>query len=386
MYSLLREKVQNCQKYPKTQKVARAPLIHEGYPGQFNLSFSEYHWLQEYGNYVNFNHDHCISTIQSCIRLTDFPSIHREEGYWYLGVFELADVYGALSFARKVDYGLVYREQIRSFIDFLMQNSIPKESLYVSYCTGGSVAMLTKGKYSFNFVVPEDDFSKQAFLEEGILEENLIPDASRDTFLALHLYRPTLWGYRNEIFFNRGTKKHQKLLEIGTVEKLFWKPVYNGDTSDAKNIIRIEESANSSFFVTGIGLERLCMVTNNLERVHDIDYIKSFYDLIYTQTRRNNFLFGESLRALHRIYADILKFNISNLSKQRRYKINRLVRNVLESKFDQSKIQDLLKIHTITQPWHPELEEGIELTLRKINEYQNNSSSLQNSLENERRR
>ncbi|MBI2631874.1 hypothetical protein HYW75_02635 [Candidatus Pacearchaeota archaeon] len=211
-YSDLREQIQAWPKHEGTQKVVRAPIIHEGFPGQFNLSFSEYHWLQEFENYVQFNHDYCISTVQSCIRLADFPFISGEEGYRYLGVFELADVYGALNFARKVDYSLLYRAQIRSFVDFLVQEGIPKEFVHASYCTGGNVDMLTNGKYTFQFQVPKDLFSKDAFLEAGVPKENLIPDTSRNTFLALHLYRPTMWGYRNELFVDIGINKKKDCL------------------------------------------------------------------------------------------------------------------------------------------------------------------------------
>ncbi|MBI2631875.1 hypothetical protein HYW75_02640 [Candidatus Pacearchaeota archaeon] len=159
------------------------------------------------------------------------------------------------------------------------------------------------------------------------------------------------------------------MLDIGTAELLFWKPRYRESETEARNIIGLKEDNNSSFFITGIGLERLCMATNSLERVQDIDYIKPFYNLMEQQIGKRNFLAGESLRALHRIYSDILKFSIPTLSRQRRYKINRLIRNILEAQITSSEIERLLKIHTETQPWHPELAKGIDFTLYKIEVY-----------------
>lgn len=370
-YAELREQVQTWPKHPGTKSIVRAPLIHEGFPGQFNISFSEYHWLQEYGNYVNFDHDYCISTIQSCIRLNDFSFINENEDYKYLGVFELSDVYGALTFSTDVDYSGIHLTQIKNFVDFLVQIGIPKNSVYASYCTGGSVSMLTKEKYIFPFIVPEDVLSKKAFLDAGVSEENLIPDASRNTFLALHLYRPTPWGYRNEIFVDLGKNKQKKLLDVGTAEFIFYKPIYKSDESRAENIIGLEERTKLNFFVTGVGLERLCMAANDLERVHDVDYIKPFYDYLENQTGKRDFLVGESLRALHRICSDILKYNISALSKNRRYKINGLARNVLKARLTSMQIKDLLSIHSQTQPWHPELEKGIDFTIKKIEIKQN---------------
>jgi hypothetical protein len=380
-YQELRLKTQCWPKHQWTKTVARAPLIHEGFPGQFNISYSEYYWLKEYGNYINFDHTLCIQSIQSCIRLNDFPSINGNDGYRYLGVFELADVTGAVSFSYldQPSYApqpsdarsTKHHEQIESFLKYLKFLRIPRDQIYASYCAGGSVSELTNGKYIFPFRVPEDSMSREAFLSAEVPEENLIPDTSRNTLLALHLYRPTLWGYRNEVFVNLGTKKKQKLLDIGTAEVLFWKPIFQGDESQAQNIIGLEENTTSNFFITGVGLERLCMTVNNLERVHDADYIKPFYDCLQKQTGTRDFLAGESLRALHRIYSDILKYNIPPLSRQRRYKINTIIRNVLDARLSSSQIRDLLKVHTETQPWHRELEAGIDFTIRKIETYQN---------------
>ena len=40
---------------------------------------------------------------------------------------------------------------------------IPKESVYPSYAKGGCIKEITQGKYPFDFLIPEDSLSKNAF-------------------------------------------------------------------------------------------------------------------------------------------------------------------------------------------------------------------------------
>lgn len=67
-YADLRDKLIAWPKYPGTRPVLRAPLITAGFPGTFNMSYTEHHWLQEYGSYTDWDHDYAVSTVQSCVR------------------------------------------------------------------------------------------------------------------------------------------------------------------------------------------------------------------------------------------------------------------------------------------------------------------------------
>ena len=79
-----RERIQNWPKHSEIVKVERAPIITPGFPGTFNLSFTEDPWLKEYGKFVDFDHDYHFSTIQSCIRPNDFPLLHTAASWKYL--------------------------------------------------------------------------------------------------------------------------------------------------------------------------------------------------------------------------------------------------------------------------------------------------------------
>jgi len=364
-YKILRELVQNHSKYEGCVKVARAPLIHDGFPGTFNLSFTEYPWLKEYGGFVDFDHDYVFSTVQSCIRPNDFPLLHTVDSWKYLGVFEIADLTGAVSLSKKPDYNELQKWQIRELIDFLKKVGIEQDRVHPSYCVGGTVKELTGGRYSFDFLVPKDEISRKAFLEAGVPEKNLIPDRSRDTFLSLHLHRPSPWGYRTEVNVTLGDCNKDELLDIATTEYIPWRPIYTGSDNSKENIIGLEES-ESGFAISAVGLERLCMAINAFPTVRDVDYISQIYDGYGVIDEAQDELAVESLRALHRIYADVISYGCKP-GRHRKEKIRKMLSNIPD--FDKEKLRELLKIHSQTQPWHPELREGIEPTIEKIEMY-----------------
>ena len=62
-YGELRKFLAGVEKYPGCKKYKRAPLVHEGFPGTFNLSFTEYDMFKEYGGYSEFSKDLIFSTI-----------------------------------------------------------------------------------------------------------------------------------------------------------------------------------------------------------------------------------------------------------------------------------------------------------------------------------
>jgi hypothetical protein len=371
-YSMLRTDLQNRDKFGGCIKVERAPLIHEGFPGAFNLSFTEYHWLKEYGKYIDFDHDFIFSTVQSCIRPDDILLVGTEKSWKYLGVFEMADLSGAVALKTRDIRSLSHADGISSLVYVLQELDIPSEKIYPSYFAGGKVVDLTKGRYPFDFNIPEDEVSVEEFLGVGIPEENLIPDRTTDTFLAVNLKREeqnwgvstvyTGWGYRNEIHVDVGPKGNKILLDIGTFERFYWRPIYKGD-----RIIGLG-NITCDFSIGAIGLERLCMAANELPRIQDVDYIAPFYEKMRQLFGGENLIAGESLRVLHRIYSDIVKLSIADIGRHRKARINKLLKNIPKS-FSLDSLTELLQVHSQTQPWHTNLEQGIEPTIERIAEY-----------------
>jgi len=374
-YQELREYMQNLEKFPGCEKRARAPLIHKGFPGTFNLSFTEYEHLKEFGNFSNFNKDFIFSAIQSCIRPQDIDeNLKNGKGLWkYLGIFEMADLAGQIVLSGKNKAEELHLYQIKRLVKMFNELGLDLTRIYPSYNAGGSVSELTKGKYNFDFIIPEDTLSKESFIAEGIPAENLIADKTRDTFLSLHLNMKSPWGYRNEINYNIGTKENPQLLDIATLERCLWFPKYNGEEKSL-NICGLTE-IDHTINVSGIGLERLCMAINKLSNVQEVDYIKSFYDSFRTLSpelsEEQRIKVGEVIRAMHRVQSDVSANSSVKWTESREKKRRRLMQIIHENHkgLKKEELEQLLKIHAETQPWHPELEQGITPTADLILNY-----------------
>lgn len=384
-YSELRKKFTKWPKYSGCRTVQRAPLMTPGFPGSFNMSSTEHHWLKEYGGYVDWNHDYVFSTVQSCIRLNDFELLDTPAGWNYLGVFEMADLSGEIALARVGDYRDLYYWQMRELVRFLGELGIAANRIHPSYCTGGRVEDLTAGKYRFDYAIPEDVLSRDAFVAAGVPGKNLIPEATRDTLLSLHLHRPSPWGYRNEIYVETEREGKTVLVDVATSEYFLWRPLFSGG-EDAARIVGLETSRNGALGI-GCGVERLCMVANNLGRVHEVDYLRPFYEqwqlITGTGASGRDFLAGESLRALHRIHADMefhpeaqVKHDSDGrrwLGGRRRKKASVLRRNIPMS-VGCHDLERLLAEHSRTQPWHEHLPDAIEPTIRGIEAYRSSQA------------
>ncbi|MBI2044551.1 hypothetical protein HYT23_00680 [Candidatus Pacearchaeota archaeon] len=367
-YQELRDLVKNWKKHKGCINKERSPLINPGFLGTFNLSFTEDFWLKEYGRFVDFDHDLIFSTIQSCIRPQDIMLTNTKDSWKYLGVFEMADLNGFLTLAKRPDFDKLQKQQIKELMKFLKHLGFSPNQIYPSYNIGGKVRDITKGKYNFDFTIPEDKISKQGFLEAGIPEKNLIKDKTRNTLLALHIYRPSPWGYRNEININIGPDEKPLLLDIATIEYTIWKPEFKGDNSIASNIIGLKNSGDG-FSIVAVGLERLNVIINKLKIIQDVDYVKPIYEKWKEIISKENILTIESLRALHRIYSDITSYKLIPGWHQNK-KIKHLLQNIPKD-VSLEKIESLLLVHAKNQPWHKNLKQGINPTIERINKYRN---------------
>jgi hypothetical protein len=385
-YARLRELLQSWPKYPGCRPVVRAPLVTPAFPGGFNLSSTEHHWLQEYGGFLAWDHDHVFTTIQSCVRLSDFERLTTGAGARYLGVFEMADLCGEIALRERPDYRQLQTWQIGELVRLLTGLGIPPTRIHASYSAGGRVVDLTAGRYAFDGWIPPDVLSREAFLEAGVPEANLVPDATRATLLALHVNRPTPWGYRNEIHVDVGAAGHPLLIDVATAEYFLWRPRFRGETFLHQDIIGLEPLETGATGI-GCGLERLAMVAEGLPRIHDVDYLRPFYDALALALGRRlepgDYLAGESLRALHRIQGDLLAHpalaaapddgRVATVHGRRRKKLARLKRNV-PPRLDAGDLERLLLVHGRAQPWHEGLDQAVKPTVAGLLEYRHSSA------------
>jgi hypothetical protein len=129
------------------------------------------------------------------------------------------------------------------------------------------------------------------------------------------------------------------------------------------------------------------MVSHGLARIHDVDYLRPFYDELRAALggalRSTGYVAGESLRALHRIEAD-RRFHPEaagereagdgvRLSARRRKKLARLKRNV-PIRLDVARLERLLVVHSESQPWHETLRSAIDSTIAQLVDYRDSQA------------
>jgi hypothetical protein len=379
-YAELRRLVRGWPKHAGCRPVVRAPLVTPAFPGAFNLSSTEHHWLREYGGFLDWDHDYVFTTVQSCVRLADWALLPGPAGRRHLGVFEMADLCGEIALRTRPDYRALLGWQAAELVRLLGRLGVPASRLHVSYCLGGSVAALSGGRYRFPDRIPPDALSREAFLEAGVPDANLMGDATRATLLALHVHRPTPWGYRNEIHVDVGSSDRQILVDVATLEYFLWRPRF-GRGSAREDIVGLEPLETGATGI-GCGLERLALVANRLARIRDVDYLQPFYALLQEALGRPlgdaDALAGESLRALHRIEADRAGHpeaegersadGALRLSRRRRKKLARLKR-CIPARLGEAALERLLAAHAAAQPWHASLAAAVAPTLCAILEY-----------------
>jgi len=264
-YLDLRNKLQNFSKYPNTVKISRSSVVHNGFHGNFNISFTEAPLLEKFNNYLDNNSaSYNFSTIQQCIRVNDFKDILDDS---HLLLFDMADIAGVIFEANISDEERIERAQftIRKTFEFLINESgLNPKNFLISYYAGGEVKEATSGKYKFHKFIEADPFIK-IVKEFGISDEQLMPDKTRTTLLTLNFIPPAPWGYRNEILYKADNLSEP--LDIASIEHLLWRPIYENET-----IVDVKRWENFCSFSV-VGIERLLMLVNNSSKVYEANHI-----------------------------------------------------------------------------------------------------------------
>lgn len=278
-FKQLKEDLANFPKYPGTVTVEPGPMINEGYPSNFNLSFAYYEWTKKEGQkgsskqYISYVGDMFYTKCQPCIRPQDWETIvsDDENKYRYLSYFHMADVGGLIARMDANSRREVGLFAIQSLISFFKQYDLDLKNVFVAYCAGGKVSDLTDGKYTFDKHVDPDPFFED-WIDAGIPKENMVSDTTRDTLLSLRNYsRPSPWGYRNEIFY----KHNGRLLDIATIEHLCFEPVFD----EEMNTVDIKEYRHA-FSISAVGVERVLMVLNGYKDIREVDLVAPLYEMV----------------------------------------------------------------------------------------------------------
>lgn len=363
----LRKIISDCPKFSGVKVIGPASVCNDGFPGTFNLSYSEAEMIENFGQYLDYNKDFVYSKIQPVIRFQDWSHIKKsdEHSYRYLSVFDLADVGGSIILKNNNDWENVVRFSINSLATLLFgELELDKSKIRISYFSGGNISQVSKGKYNLNFDLPPDN-TIEFWKIQGIRSDQFIADKTRDTLLALNVFGlPTPWGFRHEInYLHEG-----RFLDIGTFEYLFYRPIFE------KNVLTDLRRWEHLFVISAVGLERLLMVKNNFTRVTDCAHIKPLIESVLELANNKNYqqaeILCQALRAIHRIISDCGGYE--NLSQRRKeklrtfYKAVIMCKNQLGIKLEQEHLETLLRQNARLQSFYPELETSVEKTVQEI--------------------
>lgn len=350
---------QGVPEIPKTNVVS--PL----FPGQFNYCLDEVNLLEKYGDLVHIEDEH-FQKIQPAIRLSDY----HQQGVQgdHLGQFTIGTSRGFHSPTSKD--GGDYRLAVQSLVSFFESLGLNKRKLSVTYFSGnyakdvelsGKRDVLEKDlKVQVNKFLEKDELAVQTWTENGLDESRIIPNNTRDNFLTSAWYVTLApWGFRNEVFYDMADGRK---LDIGTVERLTLYPeVEMRRDSEGRLMPYVVDIHNWDVGanVDGFGLERVLLAIEGKQRIYDLNL---FSPLKRLQVSNEQI---ESLRILHRVFTDASWYD---LSRQRKDKIKTLMHQTLHLSPDE--IKDVLEINTqIYAPLFPDLDKGVENTLKEIKEY-----------------
>ena len=371
----LRELLRKQGEKEKLELVPPSSVVSWLYPGQFAFCLNEEFIWDRYGSFIDMKGEEHFHKIQPVIRWVDFTEFFMgekggppEKSDSHLAHFDMVTIGGGHIIPKKdyKDYSpKIYGEMFNFLINEL---GLKKENFIITYFPGGKLSAFaknTKGKPKFRFdhTFPEDLESKQKLFELGFTKTQIKKDFSRRCFLIPDWVCGEIapWGYRNEINY----RAKNGLVDIATIERLTWRPVYEN-----REITSIKKW-DKSFIIAGAGFERLVMIANNLEKIQEVENIKTLYDFIKSNENGNPRLVTESLRLVHRIVADTngdLRDSRSlNKPSGRIEKFNKLKRNLLN--LGGLKLKKALEINARINPWHPKLKESISKTIEIIKDY-----------------
>jgi len=355
--------------FPKIDWKKSVSIVNDAYSGNFNLSFNEPEHLETFGNYVDYNKRLAFGKIQPVIRHEDFLKkiLPNKDAYKYLGLFEMGGI--SISEPDKSNWEEITRQLIEKGYNFLIRElGLDPSRLFIKISSGGNIRDISESKYNFDWKIPPDNFSATIWQELGFNIHNIIYDSSRDTFLALHLFRrASPWGYRTEILYNIGKDNNQKnLLDIGTFEYCLWKPIIK--KGEIVNIVQ-----NKSFSALMVfGLERLLVAKNNYIHIKECNHIQPLYEKIVSNKTQENihksFVLTEAIRVIHRVLTDSKKYTLLGKHRQKRLTdyLRAIYHILITLNIPEKEIEKYLDINAELNPYYPELKENIEPVYNEI--------------------
>lgn len=354
--SELRKLIEDFPKYPGTKTIKPVNLVNAGFPSCFNLSFGEGPMHALYGQYLNYDRDLVFTTIQPCIRHEDWKKIANNDAcsFRYLNLFDMAGIGGMTILQNSAKQDEVTKFHMKAELEFFKSVGLDLNKLRILYFVETPISEATRGKYTINKIFPTDPFHKY-WTDLGIKADQLIPDKSRDTMLALNVFGlPTPWGYRYEMLYEH----NDELWDIGTVEYLIYRPLFD----DQKNITDIVPF-NHCFGTSVVGLERIAAIINNKKAAWEVDTIYPLIELILQKSPQaeecSAVVAIQAFRAIHKIIAE--ENTYKDLNTRRKEYIRNFYREFfstlkkLNVNYSTALVEELCSLNSELNPWYPEL-------------------------------
>jgi len=342
------------KKYPKETVLLKDlfPIANEAFPTKFNLSVAEYIGMKickKRGNTLEHLFDytqlppHSFWTITINSREPDIELIKNGSNK-HLILFHIAGVGGFSITSPEINTREFY---IKNFIKFL-EKYVDLSKLKITFFNGGLIN---------NHGIKKDfplDWNKKIFSSLKNKGKFKLVPTKKDTFLSLKVFgSPIHWGYRNE--FN--LKYRDSYLDIGTIEFLPYIPKF--EKKDKKLIYKEILPTKNSFIGSGVGLERLQMLKENVANIWEISNIKPLISLIKKISKRksNNrqyFIVEELFRFFHFIYSERGGITSGKLGNKHRREIvskylNILIAGIIYLEIPPKKIKKFFKLNSRLQ-------------------------------------
>lgn len=221
-----------------------------------------------------------VANSQKCIRIggkhSDLDTIGKDDNHHTF--FEML---GNWSFGK---YGK--KEACKFALELLIDTyKLDLKRLYFTYFSGNTI-----------FNIPPDEETKKIWIELGVPEENIIPFGMKENFWEMDLTGPC--GPCTEIHYDRTNERALNLLNQGDERVIeLWNLVFmQYNRLSEKTFIELPELVVD----TGMGLERLSAVLNNLKSNYDIDLFTPIFSHIDAYLKSKNI----SLPSIHECSQD----------------------------------------------------------------------------------
>lgn len=280
-YSFLHER--------KCNVINRASVVNDVDSSSFNYSVEE-PILREYGTFRDINHDYSFGVVQPCIRTRD--AAHLEDDTLHLSQFSIMPLPFSF-YAQKENINDKCARFLHDVLLFLYGLGLDVTRLYVTYFSGGYFdAMVRSPNHVY---LPPDYVTRNTCLAAGIPEQNIIPNATTDTFLCSSRFSEEFYaGYRYEVFYEI---RPEIRCEIATGETLLW---LQKTQEFQTELLEMPGAA----LVVGLGLERCIMAIEDKVEISQISMIEPLVNALRIEEGAA-FKLVDSLRAIQLIFHDV---------------------------------------------------------------------------------